>query len=79
MPVLTGNKNDVWEDRANRTSGGLKKEDLMKNKWGRIVSKKKHEQGLKAIREGNLKPCQGRKGPAYPPRGNQPFIPEEPQ
>jgi hypothetical protein len=33
-----------------KTSGGLRKKDLMYNsKRGRIVSRRKHEQGLKAI------------------------------
>tara|TARA_B100001123_G_scaffold105665_1_gene122759 strand:- start:1838 stop:2080 length:243 start_codon:yes stop_codon:yes gene_type:complete len=32
----------VWHGTLKKTSGGLTKKDLMKNKWGRIVSKKKH-------------------------------------
>merc|ERR1719223_1878332 len=32
-----------------KTSGGLKKEDLMKNKRGKVVSKKSHAQGKKAF------------------------------
>ena len=31
----------VWEGRKEKTSGGLRKGDLIKNKQGRIVSKKK--------------------------------------
>ena len=31
----------VWEGRKEKTSGGLKKSDLIKNRQGRIVSKKK--------------------------------------
>ena len=32
----------VWHGTLKKTSGGLTKKDLMKNKWGRIVSKKRH-------------------------------------
>lgn len=37
-----GSRAEVWHGNANHTSGGLKKSDLMKNKSGRIVSRKKH-------------------------------------
>ena len=36
-----GSYQDVWEGKAKETSGGLKKKDLIKNKRGRIVSKKR--------------------------------------
>ena len=32
----------VWNGNAYKTPGGLKKHELMMNKWGRIVSRKKH-------------------------------------
>ena len=38
-----GSRAKVWRGGAEMTVGGLKKEDLMLNKYGRIVSKKKHE------------------------------------
>jgi len=38
---------------AKKTSGGLNKNDLMKNKHGRIVSRRKHKTGKKSIK--NLK------------------------
>lgn len=38
-----GNRQDVWDGKAKRTSGGLRKEDLIKNKRGKIVSKKMSE------------------------------------
>jgi hypothetical protein len=44
-----GSKVQVWNGTAKHTSGGLRKGDLMKNK-GRIVSKKKHAAGKKAIK-----------------------------
>jgi hypothetical protein len=40
----------VWHGSARHTSGGLTKKDLMKNKHGRIVSKKKHALGKKALK-----------------------------
>lgn len=39
---LVGSRAQVWHETAFKTSGGLKKSDLFKNKHGRIVSRKKH-------------------------------------
>jgi len=36
-----GSRAKVWHGGAELTSGGLRKDDLEKNKYGRIVSKKK--------------------------------------
>ena len=47
--LTVGSKAQVWHGSAKHTSGGLTKKDLMKHK-GRIVSKKKHALGKKAIR-----------------------------
>ena len=44
-----GSKAEVYHGSAKHTSGGLKKKDLMKTKAGRIVSRKKHAAGKKAI------------------------------
>lgn len=49
----TGSKAQVWHGTAKHTSGGLTKSNLMKNKHGRIVSKRKHNLGKKSIK--NLK------------------------
>jgi hypothetical protein len=49
--VTTGTKAQVWHGTAKHTSGGLVKKDLMKTKKGRIVSKKKHAAGQKAIKQ----------------------------
>lgn len=38
----TGTRAQVWHGTAKKTSGGLTKSNLMKNKHGRIVSRKKH-------------------------------------
>lgn len=46
----TGSKAQVWHGTAKHTSGGLTKINLMKNKNGRIVSKRKHNLGKKSIR-----------------------------
>jgi len=48
-----GTRAQVWHKTAKKTSGGLIKKDLMKNKHGRIVSKRKHKTGKKTIK--NLK------------------------
>ena len=45
----TGSKAEVWHGTAKHTSGGLKKKDLMKH-HGRIISRKKHAAGKKAIK-----------------------------
>jgi hypothetical protein len=39
---IIGSRAEVWHGSAKKTSGGLTKSHLMKNKSGRIVSKKKH-------------------------------------
>jgi hypothetical protein len=44
----TGSKAEVFHGTAKHTSGGLTRKDLMKHK-GRIVSRKKHAAGKKAI------------------------------
>jgi len=44
-----GSKAEVFHNTAKHTSGGLTKKDLMKHK-GRIISRKKHEAGKKAIK-----------------------------
>lgn len=41
--LLVGSRAQVHHGTAYKTAGGLKKENLLKNKNGRFVSKKKHE------------------------------------
>ena len=48
--MLVGSRAQVWNGTAQKTSygrAGLKKTDLLMNKWGRIVSKRKHNLGKK--------------------------------
>ena len=45
-----GSKAQVWHGTAKKTSGGLTKSNLMKNKHGRIVSRRKHTMGKKSIK-----------------------------
>jgi hypothetical protein len=47
--MAVGSKIQVWHGTAAHTSGGLKKKDLMRHK-GRIVSRKKHAAGKKALK-----------------------------
>ena len=49
--MTKGSKSQVWHGTAKHTSGGLTKKDLMKTKKGRIVSKRKHAAGLKALKQ----------------------------
>lgn len=49
--MTTGSKAQVFHGTAKHTSGGLTRKDLMKTKAGRIVSRKKHAAGLKAIKK----------------------------
>jgi hypothetical protein len=46
--VTVGSKAQVYHGTAKHTSGGLTAKDLMKHK-GRIVSRKKHFLGIKAV------------------------------
>ena len=41
MPTF-GSRAQVFHGNAKKTTGGLMKKDLIKNKWGEIVSRKKH-------------------------------------
>ena len=49
--TIIGSRAEVWHGTAKHTSGGLTKTHLMKNKSGRIVSRKKH---LSAKRDNRL-------------------------
>ena len=42
--LLNGTRQEVWENKAYRTTGHLTKNDLLVNKCDKIVSKKKCEQ-----------------------------------
>ena len=45
--MTVGSRAQVWHGTAKHTSGGLHKTSLMKNKTGRIVSRKKHNSAKK--------------------------------
>jgi hypothetical protein len=49
MPAV-GSKAQVFHGKAKHTSGGLTRKDLMQTKKGRIVSRKKHAAGKKALK-----------------------------
>jgi hypothetical protein len=46
----TGTRAQVWHGTAKKTPGGLTKQNLMMNKHGRIVSRRKHASGKKSIK-----------------------------
>jgi hypothetical protein len=51
QPMKTfGSKAEVWHSTALKTRGQLRKKDLMMTRRGRIVSKKKHAAGKKALK-----------------------------
>lgn len=47
--VRIGSKLQVWTGSADKTAGGLTKDDLMENERGKIVSKKMHANGRSAF------------------------------
>lgn len=48
--LSVGSRRQVWNRTAKRTSGGLERKDLIKNKHDRIVSAKKHKTAKKERR-----------------------------
>lgn len=48
--ILIGTRAQVWHGTAYKTSGNLKKDQLLQNKNGRIVSKAKHSTAKKEQR-----------------------------
>ena len=54
-PANVGSNAQVWHGTKDKTPGGLTKNDLMKTSKGRIVSKKKHAQGLKQFNKPGVK------------------------
>lgn len=49
-PHLIGSRAQVHNGTAYKTPGGLTKKDILMNKWGRIVSLKKHRTAKKEKR-----------------------------
>lgn len=49
MTLTIGSRAQVWHGTAKKTSGGLTKSDLVKNKHGRIVSRKMQQLGHNRI------------------------------
>jgi hypothetical protein len=47
---IIGSRIQVFRGNATHTTGRLTKDDLLRNQHGRIVSKKRHEQGKTAIK-----------------------------
>ncbi len=62
MELTTGSKAQVYHGTAKHTSGGLTKADLVKNKHGRIVSRKKMAAGKKALKYLTRKGYKAKKG-----------------
>ena len=60
--VTVGSKAQVYHGTAKHTSGGLTKKDLVQNKHGRIVSRKKMMAGKKALKFLTRKGYKAKKG-----------------
>jgi hypothetical protein len=61
-PITVGSKAQVYHGTAKHTSGGLVKADLVKNKHGRIVSRRKQAAGRKALKYLTRKGYKAKKG-----------------
>ena len=62
VEMTVGSKAQVWHGTAAHTSGGLEKKDLVKNKHGRIVSRRKMLAGRKALKYLTRKGYKAKKG-----------------
>ncbi len=60
--ITVGSKAQVYHGTAKHTSGGLTKKDLVQNKHGRIVSRRKMMAGKKALKFLTRKGYKARKG-----------------
>ena len=49
-PELFGSREQVNNGTAYKTKAGLTKDDILMNKWGRLVSAKKHKTAKKEMR-----------------------------
>ena len=49
-PILIGSRAQIWHKTAYKTKHGLKRDDFLMNKRGRVVSKKKHNVAKKEKR-----------------------------
>ena len=79
---VVGSKAQVFHGNATHTSGGLKKSDLVKNKHGRIVSKKKQAAGFRSIKfliEAGYEPVKGKFGHSGKKGGKAKPIPTTPE
>merc|ERR1711928_311147 len=52
---LIGTKRQVFAGSKMKTQGGLTKKDLMKNRTGKIISKKRYATGKKNFKKGGIK------------------------
>jgi hypothetical protein len=54
-PCKFGSYREVYHGSAVETPNGLKQKDIIQNRWGRLVSKKKHELGKKLYSQKKIK------------------------
>ena len=68
-----GTREEVWAGTKERTRGGLTKDDLIKNKRGKIVSKKRSEMARKNVER--LSKYQYKKKDGKPVAGTRQSLP----
>jgi hypothetical protein len=66
-----GSRRKVFNGSAERTAGGLRKDDLIKNAAGRIVSKKRHTTMKQRHGGGNTEPSTATKPAGAPDIANE--------
>jgi hypothetical protein len=67
--MAIGSKTQVWRGSKDTTPGGLRKADLTKNKYGKVVSRKA---SVTAKRKNNLGAYQSSKAKKAPPKKKKP-------
>lgn len=68
-----GSRRKVFNGSAERTTGGLRKDDLLKNAAGRIVSKKRHTT-MKQRHGGDEPPAPAVEGPKLVEQTNKGIV-----
>lgn len=71
--ILVGSRAQVWHETAYKTTGGLVRMDLVQNKQGRIVSRKKSqtEKRMKRLRKHGWTAKKGKFGPVRIGKGRR--------
>ena len=74
-----GDRTSVWNGQAKQTRGGLTKDDLIKSKSGKIVSKKKSESARALYQKNGGFRSKAPKTPEVKPVAEDPGEPPKPK